>query len=114
MKYTLKKKFHPNQVEEIGHVFETNTLGDLGIVLDKFHELIKDDLNENMSHYVKEFETWKECHDWIASKLHTIPEFMLWNERNMITEYATKAYLKGREDERKAFIRALKKDDKNH
>lgn len=34
--------------------------------------------------------------------------------RNMITEYATKAYLKGREDERKAFIRALKKDDQNH
>ena len=22
MKYTLKKKFHPNQVEEVGHVFE--------------------------------------------------------------------------------------------
>lgn len=24
MKYTLKKKFHPNQVEEVGHVFESD------------------------------------------------------------------------------------------
>ena len=52
----------------------------LEIVLDKFFELIKDELNDS-DKYVKKFESWRECHDWIASKLNTIPEFLLWNER---------------------------------
>ena len=53
----------------------------LEIVLDKFHELIKEELNTNIKNYIKEFESWKECHNWIAEKLRMIPEFMLWNER---------------------------------
>lgn len=28
MKYILKKKWHPSQVEEVGHVFETSDIGD--------------------------------------------------------------------------------------
>lgn len=53
----------------------------LEIVLDKFHDLIKEELNETTEKYILKFETWKECHDWIATKLHLIQEFKLWNER---------------------------------
>ena len=53
----------------------------LEVVLRKFHELIKDDINETFAKYIKEFENWKECHDYIAEKLMTIPEFLAWNER---------------------------------
>lgn len=53
----------------------------LEVVLDKFHDLIKDELDGSMKKYTKNFKSWKECHDWIAEKLHTIPEFRLWNER---------------------------------
>lgn len=53
----------------------------LEVVLDKFNELIYGELNESNAKYIKEFESWKDCHDWIAEKLGTIPEFLLWNER---------------------------------
>lgn len=53
----------------------------LEIVLDKFHELIKDDLDQTLKKYIKKFDSWKECHEYIASRLHTIPEFEAWNER---------------------------------
>ena len=53
----------------------------LEIVLGKFNDLIKDELNGSFKQYIKKFENWNECHDWISTKLHTIPEFMLWNER---------------------------------
>lgn len=53
----------------------------LEVVLDKFHDLIKEELNTSFKQYIKKFDTWKECHDWIATKLHTIPEFEAWNNR---------------------------------
>jgi len=53
----------------------------LEVVLDKFWDLTKEELNETTPKYILKFQTWKECHDWIAEKLRTIPEFMLWNER---------------------------------
>lgn len=53
----------------------------LEVVLDKFFELIKEEINETTEKYIKKFDSWKECHDWIADKLNTIPEFLLWNER---------------------------------
>lgn len=53
----------------------------LEVVLDKFHELIKADLNESMDKYILKFDTFKECHDWIASRLMQIPEFVEWNNR---------------------------------
>lgn len=53
----------------------------LELVLGKFSDSIKDELNSSFKQYIKKFDTWKECHDWIASRLHSIPEFKIWNER---------------------------------
>lgn len=53
----------------------------LEVVLDKFYDLIKDEVNDTGDKYIKKFETWNDCHKWIADKLYTIPEFKLWNER---------------------------------
>ena len=53
----------------------------LEVVLGKFHELIKDDLDSTMKKYIKKFESWKDCHNYIAQKLRTIPEFIAWNDR---------------------------------
>src|SRR3990167_4840199 len=53
----------------------------LEIVLDKFHELIKEDLDKTLKKYILGFETWIDCHNYIAKKLRTIPEFLAWNER---------------------------------
>ena len=53
----------------------------LEVVLGKFHELIKGDLDQSFAKYTKGFASWKECHNYIATKLHSIPEFEEWNER---------------------------------
>lgn len=53
----------------------------LEIVLGKFHELIKDDVDQSFKKYIKKFDSWEECHKYIADKLRTIPEFLDWNER---------------------------------
>lgn len=53
----------------------------LEIVLGKFNDLIKNEINESAKQYIKKFDSWKECHDWIASRLFKIPEFMAWNDR---------------------------------
>ncbi len=53
----------------------------LEVVLDKFHNLIKDDLNDTLEKYIMEFESWTACHDYISSRLKTIPELIAWNNR---------------------------------
>lgn len=52
----------------------------LEIVLDKLHEQIKDDFDDNAK-YVKFFESPTEVQRWLGEKLRSIPEFLLWNER---------------------------------
>lgn len=52
----------------------------LEMVLDKFNEKIKDEFDDGQK-YIKKFETYKECTEWLEPKLKSIPEFMLWNER---------------------------------
>lgn len=53
----------------------------LELVLGKFNDLIKNEVNSSINQYIKKFDTWKEAHDWIASKLYIIPEFTTWNNR---------------------------------
>lgn len=53
----------------------------LELVLGKFNDLIKDEVNESPRQYIKKFDTWKEAHDWIVVRLHQIPEFKAWNNR---------------------------------
>lgn len=52
----------------------------LELVLDAFHEKIKDDFDETQR-YVKFFDSWKDVHEYIASRLRQIPEFLAWNNR---------------------------------
>ncbi len=53
----------------------------LEIVLDKFYALIKGELDDTPSKYIKKFDSWKELYVWLESRLKSIPEFLLWNER---------------------------------
>ena len=52
----------------------------LEVVLDKLNEQIKNEFDGGKK-YIKKFDTYKECKDWLEPKLKSIPEFMLWNER---------------------------------
>lgn len=49
----------------------------LEVVLDKFHEQIKDQFGG----YIMKFDSVKSIREWLEPKLKSIPEFMLWNER---------------------------------
>ena len=53
----------------------------LEVVLGKMHDLISEDVDNTFKKHLKEFESKKECHDYIAKKLHSIPEFEEWNNR---------------------------------
>lgn len=53
----------------------------LEMVLGKFHGLIESELNEEVKQYILKFDSWNECHEWIASRLKQIPEYLAWNER---------------------------------